>query len=69
MSILREQIKSCVDPEELDEIIQDLKGEEAAEINNGGIDAQLDYVEKNAGLRWLARYLGLDGRAPGDING
>jgi hypothetical protein len=30
--------------EELDELVHDLKGEEAAEINNSGRDAQIAYI-------------------------
>ena len=30
--------------EELDEIVHDIKGQEAAEINNQGKEAQIDYL-------------------------
>lgn len=30
--------------EELDELVHDLKGQEAAEINNQGKEAQVDYI-------------------------
>jgi len=30
--------------EELDEMVHDLKSKEAAEINNGGKDAQINYI-------------------------
>ena len=38
------QLKDKVDSEELDLIIHNCKGEEAAEINNSGIEAQLEYL-------------------------
>jgi hypothetical protein len=43
MDYTREQLEAMTE-EELDEIVHDLKGEEAAEINNQGKDAQIEYI-------------------------
>ncbi len=43
MDYSREQLEAMTE-EELDEIVHDLKAEEAAEINNQGKDAQIDYI-------------------------
>jgi hypothetical protein len=39
----REQLEAMRE-EELDEIVHDLKSEEAAEINNQGKEAQIEYI-------------------------
>lgn len=38
-------------PEHLDEMVHDLKGREAAEINNGGLASQMAYLVKRLGAR------------------
>ena len=43
MDYTRERLEQMGE-EELDEIVHDLKGEEAAEINNRGKDAQIEYI-------------------------
>jgi len=43
MDYSREQLEAMTE-EELDEIVHDLKAEEAAEINNQGKEAQIDYI-------------------------
>ncbi len=43
MDYTREQLKGMTE-EELDEIVHDLKSEEAAEINNQGKEAQIEYI-------------------------
>ncbi|MFZ5451488.1 MAG: hypothetical protein ACOZF2_06415 [Thermodesulfobacteriota bacterium] len=43
MDYTREQLEAMTE-EELDEIVHDLKAEEAAEINNHGKDAQIEYI-------------------------
>jgi ribosomal protein L29 len=43
MDYTREQLEAMSE-EELDEIVHDLKSEEAAEINNQGKDAQIQYI-------------------------
>jgi hypothetical protein len=43
MDYTREQL-GVMTEEELDEIVHDLKSEEAAEINNRGKDAQIEYI-------------------------
>ncbi len=43
MDYTRERLEQMSE-EELDEIVHDLKGEEAAEINNRGKDAQIVYI-------------------------
>lgn len=40
----REELVKEFEAGDLDELVHDAKGEEAANINNGGIDAQLDYL-------------------------
>jgi hypothetical protein len=42
--ITRERIGEAFEATDLDELVHDTKGEEAANINNGGIDAQIDYL-------------------------
>jgi hypothetical protein len=43
MDYTRDQLEAMTE-EDLDEIVHDLKGEEAAEINNRGKDAQIEYI-------------------------
>ena len=43
MDYTREQLEQMTE-EELNEIVHDLKSEEAAEINNRGKDAQIEYI-------------------------
>ena len=43
MDYIREQLEKMTE-EELDEIVHDLKSEEAAEINNQGREAQIEYI-------------------------
>jgi ribosomal protein L29 len=43
MDYTREQLEQMSE-EELDEIVHDLKSEEAAEINNQGKEAQIEYI-------------------------
>jgi len=43
MDYTREQLEAMTEAE-LDEIVHDLKGQEAAEINNRGKDAQIEYI-------------------------
>jgi len=43
MDYTREQLEAMTE-EELDEIVYDLKSEEAAEINNRGKEAQIAYI-------------------------
>lgn len=33
-----------IDPEDLDEIVRDLKSKEASRINNGGTEEQISYI-------------------------
>jgi len=53
----REELKTKVidllESHELDEYVHDLKGEEAAAINNGGIEEQFEYLADEAGLAWI----------------
>lgn len=37
----------------LDDYVHDLKNEEAATINNGGLNDQFDYLAESGGLSWL----------------
>ena len=43
MDYTREQLEGMTE-EDLDEIVHDLKAGEAAEINNQGKDAQIEYI-------------------------
>jgi ribosomal protein L29 len=43
MDYTREQLEAMTE-EELDETVHDLKSEEAAEINNRGKEAQIEYI-------------------------
>lgn len=43
MDYTREQLEAMTE-EELDEIVHDLKSEEAAEINNQGKEGQIEYI-------------------------
>ena len=43
MDYTREQLEGMTE-EELDEIVHDLNSEEAAEINNQGKEAQIEYI-------------------------
>lgn len=45
--LYEEGLLELLGEEELDEMVHDLKGEEAAEINNGGRDAQIKYLLGN----------------------
>ena len=53
----REQILDLIRarycPSDLDSHVNELKNREASEINNAGIDAQLEYLEETAGIDWL----------------
>ncbi len=55
----REQIFAAIrarySSSDLDEHVHELKAQEASSINNGGIDAQLEYLEQTAGIDCLAR--------------
>ncbi len=42
---------------DLDSHVIELKNCEASEINNAGIEAQLEYLEGAAGIDWLAQAL------------
>ena len=47
-------IRSRYDSSDLDSHVIELKNCEAREINNSGLDAQLEYLEQAAGIDWLA---------------
>ncbi|SMB96844.1 hypothetical protein SAMN00808754_1683 [Thermanaeromonas toyohensis ToBE] len=38
-----------IKPEDLDELVHEFKAAEAAEINNGGLEAQLEYLVQCCG--------------------
>lgn len=42
--ITRERLSSVFESEDLDDLVHDTKSGEAADINNGGIDSQIDYL-------------------------
>ena len=37
----------------LDDIVHNLKSQEASTINNDGVDSQLDYILSKSSLEWL----------------
>jgi hypothetical protein len=43
MTLTREELKA-MSIEELDELVHDFKGNEAADINNSGKEAQINYI-------------------------
>jgi hypothetical protein len=43
----REELAAEFGGEKLDEFVHDAKSQEASDINNGGIDAQIDYLLEN----------------------
>jgi transcriptional regulator of acetoin/glycerol metabolism len=49
--LLRLACDRGVRPEDLDELVHELKSEEAAEINNAGLEAQLAYILEACGGR------------------
>ena len=53
LAVLREGMA----PEDLDGVVHDLKGGEAAAINNGGFDDQIEYLESQLGLEPLVKLL------------
>lgn len=40
---------SNANPEQLDELVHDLKSSEASDINNGGLEAQVEYIYETMG--------------------
>ena len=48
-----EKIKQRFSSVDLDNDVHELKAQEAAMINNAGINYQLEYLYKEAGLDWL----------------
>lgn len=48
--------------EDLDELVHDFKAEEAAEINNAGFEAQLEYILEACGgiVEVAARAIGIE---------
>ena len=55
----REQVLAAIraryDSSDLDSHVIELKNCEASEINNRGLDAQLEYLEQTAGIDCLAQ--------------
>jgi len=49
------EIKSWYRSEDLDIHIHELKANEASEINNNGIDTQLEFLANSCGLDWLVK--------------
>jgi len=47
------KIKERFDSIDFDSHVHELKSQEASEINNAGLDAQLEYLEEVAGVDWL----------------
>lgn len=43
---------SLIDVDVFDEQVHDLKGNEAAGINNGGMESQIRYLHYEAGMPW-----------------
>lgn len=55
MTILFQKIKEKYSSEDLDDYIYDLKAAEATDINNRGMDAQLEYLHKKYNVGWLIK--------------
>jgi len=53
LGTIRERYSTC----DLDSHVIEMKNCEASEINNAGIDAQLEYLEEAAGINWLTHAL------------
>ena len=49
-------IKSKYDSADLDDEVHALMSQKASNINNAGIDAQLEFLADEAGLEWLKEY-------------
>ena len=47
-----------IEPEDLDEVVHNLKGEEAAVINNGGMEHQLQFILMKMGINAALDQLG-----------
>jgi len=54
---LLDAIRARYSASDLDSHVIELKNCEASEINNAGVDAQLEYLEEAAGIAWLAHAL------------
>lgn len=48
------------EPSDVDMHVHELKGNEAANINNAGLKDQFDYLYENAGADWMEQLLGED---------
>jgi hypothetical protein len=46
-----------IEPEMLDDLVHETKSEEAATINNGGLDSQLEYLVASHGADWMRQRL------------
>jgi hypothetical protein len=65
LAFLEEFCAAQLDEDGLDELVHDLKGKEAAAINNGGISAQLEYIAECLGATGAAHALiGADRELP-----
>jgi len=51
------QVEACKLSCELDEYIYDVKAQEATEINDSGMRAQLKYLKEKCGLAWIRETL------------
>jgi hypothetical protein len=47
----KKKAKELVKEADLDELVHELKASEASEINNGGLDKQLEYVFNQLGAK------------------
>lgn len=56
LAVLREGM-APEDSENLDTLVHDAKGDEAAAINNGGVDDQIEYLQSYLGLEPLVKLL------------
>jgi hypothetical protein len=54
---LFDEVEKNLEPVELRPIVERLKAEEAAEINESGMDDQLAYIVNTYGLGWMEAYV------------
>lgn len=52
------KFKEKFNSEDLDDFVLDLKSDEASDINNSGIDSQLEYMLESGGIKYMRSILG-----------
>lgn len=49
------KIQEKYGPEDLDDHVHEFKSGKASDINNYGMESQLEYLHESAGLNWLEK--------------